>query len=45
MSDGNVEDAPLFFKKDKKKIASLSKQLSKKKRVKTGKQKYTCKFR
>jgi putative transposase len=45
MSDGNVENAPLFFKRDKKKIASLSKQLSKKKRVKTGKQKYNKKFK
>lgn len=45
LSDGNIENSPLFFTKDKKKIVKLSKELSKKKRAKTGKQKHSKKWK
>ena len=44
MSDGEIEISPLFFKKDIKKIKKLHKSLSKKERVKTGKQKFHKKW-
>ena len=44
MSDGSVETAPLFFNKNIKQIRNLHKNLSKKQRVKTGKQKFNKRF-
>ena len=43
MSDGESRISPLFFKKDIKNIKKLHNKLSKKTRVKTGKQKYSKK--
>ena len=45
MSDGEKEISPLFFKKDIKKIKKLHKKLSKKKRIKTGKQKFSKRWK
>jgi len=45
MSDGNVEIAPLFFKRELKKIAKLHNTLSKKERKKTGQQKFHKKWK
>jgi len=45
MSDGESSISPLFFKKDIKKIKKLHNKLSSKGRVKTGKQKYSTKWK